>query len=123
MRRWLAATRVSYFLGKDPREWKRDLSTYQEVRLGEVWSGVWVSLRARADNVEKIFTVMPGARAEEIRLRMNGASSLHIDRDGALVARTHNGEIRFTAPAAYQERDGMRCPVAVTRSGRRTSGR
>jgi hypothetical protein len=108
-----AATGVSYFLGTDPRRWQSDLPTYEEIRLGEAWKGVRVSLRAHGGNVEKVFAVMPGARAETIRLRFDGATSLWIDPHGALVVGTGNGDVRFSPPVAYQERDGVRYPVTA----------
>ena len=108
-----ASAGVSYFLGDDPQCWRSDLPSYQEVRLGEVWPGVSVSLRAHARNVEKIFTIQPGGRVQRIRLRLDGLGPLSIDRDGALVAGTGEGGIRFTPPVAYQERNGLRQPVAV----------
>jgi hypothetical protein len=108
-----AVTGVSSFHGNDPRLWQSDLSTYDEVRLGEVWGGVAVSLRAHGGNVEKLFTIEPGARVEKIRLRLDGAKSLRVDSDGALVAGTGNGEVRFTPPEAYQEQNGVRHPVVV----------
>jgi hypothetical protein len=106
-------TRVSYFHGSDQSRWQSGLSTYGEIRLGQVWPGVSVALRARGKTVEKVFTVEPGAEAAKIRLRVHGATSLLIDRDGALVAATGLGEVRFTKPEAYQERGGTRRPVEV----------
>ncbi len=108
-----AVTRVSYFHGNDPTLWQSDLPTYNEVHLGEPWRGIFVSLRAHGGTVEKLFTIQPGARVGKIRLVMDGATSLRIDGDGSIVAGTANGEVRFTAPAAYQERHGMRRAVAA----------
>jgi hypothetical protein len=107
------STVVSYFYGNDPRRWQRDLPTYEEVRLGEAWPGVSVSLRAHARNVEKIFTLLPGAGAEAIWLRVDGARPLQIASDGTLTAGTGNSQVRFAAPLAYQERDGVRHPIPV----------
>ncbi len=106
-----AVTRVSYFHGNDPDRWQSGSPSYEEISLGEVWRGVSVSLRAHGGNVEKLFTIQPGARPEKIRLRVGGASSLRIDPDGTLVAGTGNGEVRFSAPEAYQERGAKRHPV------------
>ena len=104
---------VSYLVGNDPRRWQNDLPTYEEVRLGRVWPGVSMVLRAHGRNVEKVFTLQPGARVGQIRMRVDGVGPLAIDPDGALVAATGSGEIRFTKPVAYQEQDGLRRPVAA----------
>ncbi len=104
---------VSYFIGDDPRRWQSDLPTYEQVSLGEAWPGVSVVLHAHERNIEKIFTLQPGARVGQIRVRVGGGGPLAIDRDGALVASRGNDRVRFTAPVAYQERDGVRRPVSV----------
>ena len=107
------SARVSYFIGNDPERWRSDVSTYETVELGQVWPGVRLSLRAYGDNVEKIFTVAPGVDASRIRMRVTGARSLRVDQNGALVATTGPGDVTFTRPVAYQERDGVRRAVTV----------
>ena len=104
---------VSSFLGNDPARWRAELPTYEQVSLGEVWPGVTVALRARGRSMEKVFTVHPGGAVGRIRVRVAGAHALTVDAEGALVARTGLGAVTFTAPVAYQERDGVRRPVAV----------
>jgi hypothetical protein len=115
-----APTQVSYFLGNDPsaRTSGVSTSTYDEVSLGEVWPGVDVSLRARGKNVEKIFTVRPGADPSRIRMRVTGAWSLAPGRTGDLVAATGIGEVILTRPVAFQERDGARRAIAVAYEAR-----
>jgi hypothetical protein len=109
-----SATGVSCFLGNDPARWRPAVPAYDQLGLGEVWPGVAVSLRVRGRSVEKVFTVKPGGSVARIRVRVGGASTLAVDRDGALVARTGLGPVSFTAPVAYQEQNGVRRPVAVT---------
>lgn len=106
-------TRVSSFRGVDPIAWRNDIKTHSEVGLGEVWPSVTVELAARGRNVEKIFTVAPGASAQRIRVRLQGADSLRIDEAGALVAATSFGDVVFTPPVAYQQVDGLRQTVDV----------
>ena len=106
--------RVSSFLGADPSRWRSDLPTFDSVRLGELWKGIEVSLVARGGEVEKLFTVAPGASTSKIRVQVAGASLLRVDRRGRLVATTGRGEVLFSAPVAYQSRDGEHAPVAVT---------
>jgi len=108
-----SATGVSSFLGNDPARWSSELSTWEQVSLGEVWPGVTVALRARGRSMEKVFTVHPGGVVGRIRVGVAGAQALTVDAEGALVAGTGLGAVTFTAPVAYQERDGVRRPVAV----------
>jgi len=106
-------TRVSYFHGRDPNQWRREVPSFGQVGLGEVWPGVAVSVLARGRSVEKVFTVSPGASVDLIRVRVGGARALTVDPSGALVATTGLGPVTFTAPVAYQERDGVRRTVAA----------
>ncbi len=108
-----STTGVSAFLGNDPARWRSELPTWEQVSLGEVWPGVTVALRARGRSIEKVFTVHPGGAVARIRVGVAGAQALTVDAEGALVARTGLGPVTFTAPVAYQERDGVRHPVAV----------
>lgn len=92
---------VSYLVGSADRH-RSALATYNDVRLGEVFPGTEVSLRATGNNVEKIFTVAPGADPTRIRLRIEGASRLSTAPDGRLLIATGNGDIALTAPVAFQ---------------------
>jgi uncharacterized repeat protein (TIGR01451 family) len=112
--------RVSYFVG-DIQRWRSDVGTWEAVDLGEVWPGVFVSLRARGGSVEKVFTVKPGASVDHIRVRLRGARAITVDAArGALVAHTGLGPVTLTSPIAYQEHDGVRrqIPVAYRQRGR-----
>ena len=106
-------TGVSYFVGPDPAQWRPKAPTYEQVGLGEVWPGVTVTLRARGRGIEKVFTVSPGASVDRIRILVSGARAFSVSSEGVLVASTGLGDIAFTAPVAYQERDGARRPVQV----------
>jgi hypothetical protein len=108
-----APARVNRFVGKDPAKWQRAMSTYNRVELGEAWDGIDVALQAHGNNVEKLFTVQPGADASRIRVRLAGAEALRLREDGGLAATTPDGEIAFTPPVAFQERDGRRESVQV----------
>jgi len=108
-----ANAKVSYFLGSDPEQWKRGLSTWDTLGLGEAYEGIEVALRAYGNNVEKLFTVRPGADPGCIRVEFKGIDGLSVTEDGSLVAVSRIGEVRFTAPVAYQEVDGERREIAA----------
>ena len=103
-----AATHVSLFLGNDPARWRSQVATYTGVDLGAVWPGIGVTLKAHGKQVEKVFTVEPGAAPETIRVRAAGAQSLTVAADGGLAVHTGVGDVRLTPPVAYQEVAGAR---------------
>src|SRR5262245_38024415 len=103
-----AATHLSVFAGNDPARWQRDVASYADVDLGPVWPGISVALTAHGKQVEKVFTVEPGAVPDAIRVRVAGAESLAVADDGGMVLHTGVGEVRLTPPVAYQEIAGTR---------------
>jgi len=107
-------TQVNFFLGGSPGVSLHDVGAYQDITLGEVWSGVTVNLIAGRKNLEKLFAIAPDASVDAIRVRLVGARSLSVAGDGELVAETADGETRFTAPVAWQEGPGQsRHPVPI----------
>jgi hypothetical protein len=107
-------TRVSYIKGNDPSHWKAGIPAYEAVSLGEAKGGVGIVLRAYGGTVEKLFYVRPGARPEEIRVRLNGAEGLSVNSEGGLEVRTRRGTVTFSRPVAYQEEGGKREPVEAS---------
>ena len=108
-----AVTKVSYFKGKDPSNWKKNISTYNLVSLGEVYKRIEVKVKAYGKNVEKLFYVKAGADPENIKIKIEGAKSLRINEAGELEVETGLGVIKFTKPSAYQEINGKRVEVAA----------
>ncbi len=108
-----AATKVNYLKGRDQSKWKNNVTTYEMVNLGEVYDGVDVKLRAHGNNVEKLFFVRPGADADAIRIRLDGADAIKINETGGLEMETELGPVSFTAPLAHQEGDGKKQAVKV----------
>jgi len=108
-----AMTRISYFQGNDSERWRRHLSSYNSVSLGSVYPGIEVKLRASGQNVEKLFFVRPGARAEKIKVKVDGVQSLEINPAGELVLKTEMGEIAMMKPVGYQEVDNRKEYVEV----------
>src|SRR5262245_26915728 len=114
-----AATHLSVFAGNDPARWQRDVASYADMDLGAVWPGISVTLAAYGKQVEKVFTVEPGAVPDTIRVRVAGAQALALGADGGLVAHTGMGDVRLTPPVAYQEIAGTRrmVPAAYVIAG------
>jgi len=105
-----AKTQVNYFVG-DKKNWKSNIPAWDAVNFGEVYNGITFKLKAYGKNVEKLFTVNPGGKVEDIKLRLQGAKGMEVNKSGELEVGTGLGNIKFTKPYAYQEIDGKRVEV------------
>ncbi|OGO29676.1 MAG: hypothetical protein A2Z16_15265 [Chloroflexi bacterium RBG_16_54_18] len=77
-----------------------------------MWNGVSLNFDASKGAVlRSTYRLEPYADAAQIRLRYN--APVHIESDGTLAIAYAWGEMRESAPRAWQENDGMRLPVAV----------
>ena len=108
-----AVTKVSYFKGNDPSQWKSNISTYDVVSLGEVYDGIELKLKAYGNNVEKLFCIKPDVNPDQIQVNLSGIKDLRLNDEGQLVAETELGVVKFTKPVAYQEINGKRVDVSV----------
>ncbi len=108
-------TGVSYFIGADPAGWHSHVPTYDELNLGQVWSGVDVHLRAYGGGVDSIFYVSPRADPNVIRMGFSGVTSISSTEDGdSLLLITEEGSIPVSDLFAYQTVNGLRVPVSVS---------
>ncbi len=101
---------VSYFKG--PREsWKTAIPTHGTIGYVQPWPGIDLAYDGTNGRLESIYTVAPHADPGRIKLRYSGQESLTLDAEGNLVYATSLGEIKETAPVAWQDIDGHRIPV------------
>ena len=106
-----ADTEISYFRGKDPAKWRSHIPTYNRLSLGRIYNGITLSLKAYGKNVEKIFTVLPGGKVGDIRVKIDGTEAITVAQKGDLEVQTGLGLVRFSAPLAYQVIDGTQRSV------------
>ena len=95
-------TAVNYFSGSDTSQWHSNIPTYARVSLGTIQKGIDLTLVAYGNNVEKLFTILPGASPEAIRVTVEGARELRINAKGELELVTPCGLATFTRPVGYQ---------------------
>jgi hypothetical protein len=100
--------KVNYFLGNDPKTWRRNVPTYAKVRYQNVYRGVdLVYYGNQAGQLEYDFVVAPGADPAAITLDVEAHGSparppLRIARDGDLIVDLDGGDVRFHKPVVYQ---------------------
>ena len=78
------------------------LQSYENLEIPQAWPGVDLELRHTREGIERVFTVAPGARTDQIRVSLDGANGARLTADGDLNLTTGVGTIRYKRPAAYQ---------------------
>lgn len=104
---------VNTFIGSDPSRWIAGIPCYAAVDLGAVYDGIELLLQYTRGNVEKIFTVGPGADPSAIKVEIAGAQGLAVTPRGDLEVVARGGSLRFTQPVAYQTVAGVTKNVDV----------
>ncbi|HEV2350698.1 MAG TPA: SBBP repeat-containing protein [Terriglobia bacterium] len=103
----------NYFIGNDPARWVKHVPNYAQVRYEQVYPGVDQIYYGNQGALETDFVVSPASDPGRIRLNIQGAGKLAVNREGDLVVNVGGGEVRFQRPVAYQEVDGRRQAVGA----------
>lgn len=96
---------ANYFTG-NRSQWHTDVPMYGQVVTENAYPGIDLVWRSTEAGAEYDFHVAPNANASAIDWHVSGATSLRIDRNGALVIGTASGTITEQAPHAYQVVNG-----------------
>src|SRR6266404_2276927 len=102
----------NYFIGKNPRNWRSNVSTYGRVYYHEVYKGIDLVYYGNQRQLENDFVVVPGANPSDIALRFDGAKKITIDKDGDLLLQTGGDQVQLQRPLTYQLVEGVRREVA-----------
>ncbi|HKQ93035.1 MAG TPA: SBBP repeat-containing protein [Blastocatellia bacterium] len=105
--------KTNYFIGSDPRKWRKDIPTYAKVKYEAVYPGVdVVYYGAQGRELEYDFIVAPGADPKAIKLSFEGADKLELNDQGDLVLQLAGKPIHLRKPVVYQEKNGVRQEIA-----------
>src|SRR5437868_9944046 len=119
--------KVNYFVGSDPARWRTNVPTYRKVIHYNVYPGIDLVYRLDGKTLEFDFQVAPGADPGAIRLAAESnepqgvrSSRIRRARDGDLVVRLGDGELRVRRPRVFQLSGGRARSVfqAILRSSR-----
>jgi len=95
----------NYFRGKNPARWQKNIPGYAAVKFHEVYPGIDLVYRGTRGRLEYDYVVAPNANPAQIRMQIEGANALAVDRSGDLVITTVGGEVIQKAPVVYQRID------------------
>jgi hypothetical protein len=115
----------NYFIGNDPTKWRTGVPNYARVKYENAYPGVDLVYYGNQGQLEYDFVIAPGIDPAVIQLHVGtGAVSareraqgarLRIDRDGDLIVKVENGELRLQKPQVYQPSRAL-SRVALERS-------
>ncbi len=99
---------TSYFIGNDPAKWRSNIPSYARVKYHQLYDGVDLMYYGSGRNLEFDFELAPHANPAQIRLKIEGANSLHTAPSGDLLIATAAGEVRLQRPEIYQLAENRR---------------
>ncbi|HWN10271.1 MAG TPA: FG-GAP-like repeat-containing protein [Pyrinomonadaceae bacterium] len=105
--------KLNYFIGNDARKWRRNISTYAQVKYRNAYPGIDLVYHGNQQQLEYDFVVAPGASPQRIKLAFAGMERIAVDATGDLLLTTPSGILRQHKPVAYQEIEGERREVAA----------
>ncbi|MCE9636728.1 MAG: SBBP repeat-containing protein [Planctomycetes bacterium] len=105
------AGHANYLIGRDPSKWTTDVPLYARVVAEEVYPGIDVAWYGDGRRLEYDFCVAPDADPSQIALAFEGADSVTLADDGALVLRVGDRELRHDRPVVWETGDAGRREV------------
>jgi len=114
----------NYFIGNDPRKWRRDIAHYARVKYAGVYPGIDLVYYGNQRQLEYDFVVAPGADPSRIGIEFEGAERVRIDENGDLILHTAAGDAVYHKPVVYQDVDGRQQTVtgSYVRAGKNRVG-
>ncbi len=106
-------SRAHYFLGNDPRQWRRDVPHFQKLRYRNVYPGVDLVYYGNEGALEYDFVVAPGASPAAIELAFHGADKLSTAPNGDLLLEADGYAVRQLRPKVYQQIHGARKEISA----------
>jgi len=96
----------NYFLGSDPSRWRPGVRNHSGVSMRALWPGIDLEFRGDPSTLEYVLRGGAGADPRAARFSLRGQEACRVDGDGDLVLSFPKGEVRMSAPVAWQERPG-----------------
>jgi len=108
------AGRVNYLEGKDPARWHTDIPTYSRVRYDNIYPGVNAVFYGKEGTIEYDLVVAPAADWKQIKFAFEGARHVSLAKNGDLLLKLDDGEVRQHLPKVYQQIGGRQRTLAAS---------
>jgi hypothetical protein len=107
-------TKVNYYIGNNSKDWKKNVSTYNQVLYTNLYTGVNLHLKAHGKNIEKIYVITRNGSPNSIWVNVSGSTGLKVNKNGELEILNGSSALKLTKPFAYQMINGKRVVVPVS---------
>jgi Beta-propeller repeat/Abnormal spindle-like microcephaly-assoc'd, ASPM-SPD-2-Hydin len=107
------AGKTNYFIGKDPKKWRRNVPLYSQVRYRAVYPGIDLIYHGSSERqLEYDFVLAPKADPARIAIRFEGARRISLSPAGDVIIRLADGsEVIHRAPTIYQDHGATRTRI------------
>ncbi|MBI4881567.1 MAG: SBBP repeat-containing protein [Planctomycetes bacterium] len=102
------AERYHFFRGQDPSCWRTGVRAFDKVIWRDLYPGIDVYARWSATGIEYDLAVSPGARLEDVVVRVDGVKEVKDLGEGGFVLETPAGVIRHGPPVSVLIEEGGR---------------
>jgi hypothetical protein len=102
------AASINYLRGSDPAGWHTNVASFSRVRYEQVYPGIDLEYYGNEGRLEYDFLVARRADPTRIRIALNGADDLAVERSGDLKVGLGGQSMRLHKPVAYQVIKGQR---------------
>ena len=104
----------NYFLGNDQSKWKTGVHPFLALDYSKLYHGIDMHISSEEGSLKYEFILAPGADANQIQMRYEGADGLSVNKKGNLVIKTSVGDVQEMKPFAYQYINNTRTEVPCT---------
>ena len=93
--------KANYFIGNDPKKWKRGVPLYGSVLYPDVYSGVDFLFQNNNGRLGYRIELDHGDAVHEVALRFSGHDGIRLNTQGEIEVSTPVGQATWTAPKAF----------------------
>jgi len=105
--------KINYVIGRDPRQWRLGIATFERVKYAGVYQGIDVLYYGNSRQLEFDLLLAPGADVKAVWMRFGGGKRPRITAAGALEI----GEVQLKPPVIRQEGRTIDGRYSVRRNG------
>jgi hypothetical protein len=95
-------TVYNFLSGRDRSAWQLNVPSYRSVLYRQMYDGIDIRVREQSQHFEYDVLISPQADVQQVAVRVDGARSIEMANDGALLVTTDAGVLRQTPPTTFE---------------------